>query len=347
MGTICRPYEGMEPYIFISYARKDKERVLPLLNAISGAGYRLWYDAGIHWTDEWSDEIATHLAGSAVLLAFHSAASAQSEHCRAEIHYGRSKKRPILSVYLDDDVELPPGLEMYLNLYQAVKLSQFPNEAAFVSRMGEEVTFAPCRASVWNKTGEIQWYLNADGILTISRNEDMDIIWPTGSIPFYQNDLVNGSTAPWSPYRDKILSVVIQDTINDLGMNAFRNCRMLKSVTIPNGITSTGSRTFRNCVNLMNVDIPDSITTIDDWTFANCVKLENIRISDNAVYIGEGSFDGCSSLTSVEFPDSVSIIANWAFRGCARLTAVEVPVSANIHPHAFDPHTCISYRNAG
>ena len=31
-------YEGGEPYIFVSYARKDKSRVFPFLEALQQAG---------------------------------------------------------------------------------------------------------------------------------------------------------------------------------------------------------------------------------------------------------------------------------------------------------------------
>lgn len=78
MDTVRKPYKGPEPYIFESYARKDSDRFFPLLDALCEAGYRIWYDAGVHWTEEWPDEIAEHLSRSTVVLAFHSAASAKS-----------------------------------------------------------------------------------------------------------------------------------------------------------------------------------------------------------------------------------------------------------------------------
>ena len=145
MDSTFRPYVGTEPYIFVSYARKDKETVLPIVQAMSTAGYRIWYDEGIPWTEEWPDEIADRLADCAVCVAFHSSASIASRHCKAELHYAMSKGRHILSVYLEDDVRLPSGLEMYLSLVQAVKLSQFESIDAFVERLGQEATFKPCQ----------------------------------------------------------------------------------------------------------------------------------------------------------------------------------------------------------
>ena len=63
-------YEGPEKYIFISYAHKDSDRVLRILEKMTEAGYRIWYDDGIAPGSEWPEDIAAHLDGCAVFLAF-------------------------------------------------------------------------------------------------------------------------------------------------------------------------------------------------------------------------------------------------------------------------------------
>ena len=40
-------YSGDEPYLFISYAHKDSERVLPVILSLQEKGFRVWYDEGI------------------------------------------------------------------------------------------------------------------------------------------------------------------------------------------------------------------------------------------------------------------------------------------------------------
>ncbi len=49
MQADFRPYEGDSPYIFVSYSHQDSGRVIPILNALNGAGYHIWYDDGIPW----------------------------------------------------------------------------------------------------------------------------------------------------------------------------------------------------------------------------------------------------------------------------------------------------------
>ena len=36
-------YEGQEPYIFISYAHKDSNTVLPIIQGLQERGFRVWY----------------------------------------------------------------------------------------------------------------------------------------------------------------------------------------------------------------------------------------------------------------------------------------------------------------
>lgn len=40
-------YKGKEKYIFVSYAHKDSAKVLPIIENMQHAGYRIWYDTGI------------------------------------------------------------------------------------------------------------------------------------------------------------------------------------------------------------------------------------------------------------------------------------------------------------
>ena len=63
-------YEGQEPYIFISYAHKDSNTVLPIIQGLQERGFRVWYDAGIEIGTEWPQYIATHLKHCHSCLAF-------------------------------------------------------------------------------------------------------------------------------------------------------------------------------------------------------------------------------------------------------------------------------------
>ena len=63
-------YEGREPYIFVSYAHKDSDKVVKIIEKLVEEGYRVWYDDGIAPGSEWPENIAQHLDGCAVFMAF-------------------------------------------------------------------------------------------------------------------------------------------------------------------------------------------------------------------------------------------------------------------------------------
>ena len=57
---------------------------------------------------------------------------------------------------------------------------------------------------------------------------------------------------------------------------AFADRDGLTSVVIPNSVTNIGAYAFCNCSSLMSVMLPDSVTRIDEGAFAECLILTNI-----------------------------------------------------------------------
>ena len=136
-------YEGKEPYIFISYAHKDSERVLPLIQALQDSGFRVWYDAGIEAGTEWPKTIADHLLCCGCVLAIVSKASLASQNCKREIYYAISKSLPMLVSYLEE-VELPSDMEMQLGILQAVFMYRHATVESFVNVLCREDILKPC-----------------------------------------------------------------------------------------------------------------------------------------------------------------------------------------------------------
>lgn len=53
-----RAYKGENPYIFVSYAHKDKDIVYPVIEELQNRGYRIWYDEGIEASEEWAEYLS-------------------------------------------------------------------------------------------------------------------------------------------------------------------------------------------------------------------------------------------------------------------------------------------------
>jgi hypothetical protein len=100
-----KSYSGDDPYIFISYAHKDKADVYPALSALAEKGERIWYDEGIKPGSDWAAEIGIHIDNCALVLWFVSKKSEKRKNVTREIEYAKSRKKPILLIYVEN-VEL-------------------------------------------------------------------------------------------------------------------------------------------------------------------------------------------------------------------------------------------------
>ncbi len=120
VGRLPYPaYRGQEPYIFISYARLDSERVLAEIKRFNEAGYHVWYDEGIAPGNEWSDAIAEALSKCSAFVVMLTPTSAPRENVLNEIDFALNERKPFLAIYLDK-TELTPGLKLRISRKQAI-----------------------------------------------------------------------------------------------------------------------------------------------------------------------------------------------------------------------------------
>ncbi len=151
-----------------------------------------------------------------------------------------------------------------------------------------------------------------------------------------------------------IESIILPDSLTDIGDNAFYGCSKLAivtinennsvyasqdgilynkektqfvyipnalsgAITIPDGITSIDSSAFAERRSITSVTLPDSVTSIGDSAFSDCRSLTSIIIPDGVITIGERAFYYCNLLTSVIIPDSIRSIGDNAFSGYNKL----------------------------
>ena len=102
MSDYVRAYEGSEPYIFISYAHHDSEKVLSVIQKLSNLKYRIWYDEGIAPGSEWPLNIERHLQKASVVVAFVSKSFLSSKYCEKEVSRSISYDKKIIQITLDD-----------------------------------------------------------------------------------------------------------------------------------------------------------------------------------------------------------------------------------------------------
>lgn len=138
------PYSGSDPYIFISYAHKDSNTVLPLIQALQEQDVRIWFDEGIEAGTEWPEYIAERLENSCCVIAFLSEAFTESQNCRREINFSIDLKKEIMAVYLEE-VALSPGMRLQLSPVPALHRKNYRAEKELVKALLETDTVIRCK----------------------------------------------------------------------------------------------------------------------------------------------------------------------------------------------------------
>src|SRR2546425_3251771 len=112
----------MAAEVFISYARTDRDQVLPWVRQLQEAGVSLWLDErDIDAAHLWTQEIIDAIRACTVLLLLLSPASAASEHVVREVTFALEQHKRILPLVLEP-VALPSNLQYPLTGLQQIEL---------------------------------------------------------------------------------------------------------------------------------------------------------------------------------------------------------------------------------
>ena len=138
------PYSGQEPYVFVSYAHKNKDKVFPLIRILQQDGYRIWFDEGIDPGTEWADNIAVHLSSASFLCACMSREYLESTNCCDELAYARILNIPIMLIYLEP-LQLEGANEMRYEDCPFVSCSILSNSDSFCKAVAQSDQIIICR----------------------------------------------------------------------------------------------------------------------------------------------------------------------------------------------------------
>ena len=111
-------------------------------------------------------------------------------------------------------------------------------------------------------TGVRYAFDNVTGVLTISGS---------GAIA----KKTNATQYPWNSKKTSITKIVIESGVTNIPQYAF-NTSSANSVIIPDTVTEIGKSAFYGNANLTSISIPSSVTTIGETAFKNCSNLETV-----------------------------------------------------------------------
>ena len=129
-------------------------------------------------------------------------------------------------------------------------------------------------------------------------------------------------------------SLVLPDSVVEIGMGAFYCCTGLTSVKIPDSVHKIDKWSFFSCTALTSVAISKSVTEIGSMVFTGCINLTKLTVdSANPVYFTENNIiytkdkkkliAAASGLEHIVIPDSVTDIGG-PFYDCTRLSNLTV-----------------------
>ncbi|MFX1275938.1 MAG: toll/interleukin-1 receptor domain-containing protein [Promethearchaeota archaeon] len=132
-----KAYDGNDPFLFVSYTHKDKPIVYPIIKKLHKNGVKIWYDEGIPLTTDWGDILGQKIIDCDLFVSFISPNVNNSDNTQKEIKYACLKKKPYISIHLEE-TNLNPGIEMILQDIQGI-LKYKMDDDTFYSKLIEEI----------------------------------------------------------------------------------------------------------------------------------------------------------------------------------------------------------------
>ncbi len=142
---------------------------------------------------------------------------------------------------------------------------------------------------------------------------------------------------------NQLTSIVLPQTLRNLGKNAFLSCTRLTSCIIPDstiteipfeaflkagliefrvpeGVTYIEQRSFEQMPNLLRVHLANSVKSLTSWSFYNLPALQDPIYNDSLFVLMPDSYQGAYTI-----PSSIKVICNMAFYGCTKVTSLTIP----------------------
>ena len=135
-------------------------------------------------------------------------------------------------------------------------------------------------------------------------------------------------------------TVLLPDSVEEIGESAFFLCANLREIKLPVGIKEIKYNTFSFSA-LGKIDIPDSVVKIGSYSFERCKDLEFVHIPESVREIETGAFAGCRSLRTVLIPGSVTSIGLAAFSPCSGLERISVASNNPVYDSREDCNAVI------
>lgn len=157
---------------------------------------------------------------------------------------------------------------------------------------------------------------------------------PTGDIIIPDTVVDNGITYNITSIGEAafngcdITSIVLPNSITQIGTIAFKSCHSLSSVTLPASLTTIPNSAFMFCLSLTSIDLPSTLETIENFAFAACA-LTSITLPESITSIGLEAFSSTPMDTVFLNSENLTYCGEndyYAFRNCQNMRTIVIGV---------------------
>ncbi|MFB0919683.1 MAG: TIR domain-containing protein, partial [Oscillospiraceae bacterium] len=264
-------YRGKEPYIFISYAHLDYEKVFSEIKTFNEHGYNVWYDEGISPGNEWTDEIAFALEKCSLFVVFITPNSANSKNVLKEINFAIEDGKALVAIHLEKTT-LSGGIKLQISTIQAIlKYTMSQEEYVYkyttaFTRLGMHAKLkVPSEAPTQTFTAP-----SAEPPVSVPAQQ------ANTAPPHFEREITrvgdfiveHGHLHEYLGTEKNIKLPDIVQIIGSLGQGS----KFIETVDLNKaGALFTGA--FSDCPNLREIRIPRTVTMIQKIPFMNCPQL--------------------------------------------------------------------------
>lgn len=213
---------------------------------------------------------------------------------------------------------------------------------ASVEKIEEGAFFLTMELERFVVDGKNRLFKSIDGVLH-NRSGKKIIRYPQGmrGVSYYLEDSVEEIGYQAFSCTKNLQSITFTGTLKEIGSKAFEFCGNLESLMLPESVEVIRERAFQYCAKLRSAMLSRSIVVIGDCAFYNCIALENVSVPKSVERIGNLAFADCINLKSVTVQDNISFIGDGAFVGCPK---IEISIKNNDYVEMYCKSRNISYK---
>ena len=178
-----------------------------------------------------------------------------------------------------------------------------------------------------NNKSNITFELNSDNTYSIV---SVDTASKTIFIPEEYNDLPVTKIGNNAFKGSKIESLIIPNSILEIGDNAFDGCTSLINIFLSKNLKKIGNFAFASCTKIKEISFNEKLEEIGSCAFVYCYGIKELKLVDSITKIGVGAFMHMENLTKVTLSNSISKIEENTFLGCKQLESINIPSSVTI-----------------